>query len=224
MPDFARADSRGDWGRTVPRLWGDGRRIPLAGWEHARRARIASPASITRRTGALPRIRRVSARMLLRHPLFYFRTPRGVGRNRGCLGSYGARRRTSGSDPCRLHANHVRASPTCPIRPPRARLADGIEGRRTKGVLLICTGLPASDRRHAQLDAALQEDHGTNRILGSTWAVFTNDPPARWYARARRVLGPDHPVLVVALMSSFAGYLPEKAMAWLDRHLGPARA
>ena len=91
------------------------------------------------------------------------------------------------------------------------------------GVLLICTDLPASDPRNARLDAALQEDHGTLRVLGSTWAVFTNDPPAKWYARARRVLGIDHPVLVVALMSSLSGHLPEEAMAWLDRHLGPSR-
>ena len=91
------------------------------------------------------------------------------------------------------------------------------------GVLTICTDLSASDPRRARLDAALQVDHGACRVLGSTWAVFTNDPPAKWHARVRRVLGADHPVLVVGLMSSLSGHLPDAAMAWLDRHLGPAR-
>ena len=91
------------------------------------------------------------------------------------------------------------------------------------GVLLICTDLAASDPRHAKLDAALQEDHGTCRVLGSTWAVFTSEPASKWYARVRRVLGPDYPVLVMGTMSDHAGHLPEGTMAWLDRHLGPGR-
>lgn len=91
------------------------------------------------------------------------------------------------------------------------------------GVLLICTDLPASDPRHARLDAALQQAHGTHRVLGSTWAIFTSEPPARWYARVRRVLGPDHPALVVALKSNFASHLSDEAMAWLDQHLGKSR-
>ena len=88
------------------------------------------------------------------------------------------------------------------------------------GVLLICTDLPSSDRRHARLDAELQGDDATCRVLGSTWAVFTSEPPAKWYARVRRVLGADHPVLVVAVMSKLAGHLPVETMAWFDRHLG----
>lgn len=88
------------------------------------------------------------------------------------------------------------------------------------GVLLICTDLAATDPRHARLDAALQKDHGTWRVLGSMWAVFTHDSSAKWYTRVRRVLGADHPVLVVGLTSNHAGHLPEETMAWLDRHLG----
>lgn len=88
------------------------------------------------------------------------------------------------------------------------------------GVLLICTDLPASDPRLARLDAALQDDHGTRRILASTWAAYTSDSPAAWYKRVRKVLGPDHPVLVVAVMSQFAGCLPDGALGWLEKHLG----
>lgn len=100
----------------------------------------------------------------------------------------------------------------------------GAFGREAEmGVLLICTELPASDPRHARLDAALQEDHGTHRLLESTWAVFMNDSPATWHARARRAIGQSHPVLVVAAISHFAGSLPDEAMAWLDRHLGTRR-
>ncbi len=91
------------------------------------------------------------------------------------------------------------------------------------GVILICTDLPASDPRHARLDAALHGEHDTCRVLPSTWAVFTGEPPAWWYARVRRVLGGDHLVLVVALMSKHAGHLEEEAMAWLDQHLGAGR-
>ncbi len=87
-------------------------------------------------------------------------------------------------------------------------------------MLLICTDLDPSDPRHARLDAALQEDHGTRRILASTWAVYTTEPPAVWYKRARTVLGQDHPVLVVAVMSQFAGSLADETLAWLEKHLG----
>lgn len=69
-----------------------------------------------------------------------------------------------------------------------------------------------------------QVDHPMCRVLGSTWAVFTNDPPATWHARVPKDLGAGPQVLVVGLMSSLSGHLPDEAMAWLDRHLGPARA
>ena len=88
------------------------------------------------------------------------------------------------------------------------------------GVLLICTDLAASDPRHAKLDAALREDHGTCRVMGSTWAGFTSGTASKWYTRVRGVLGRDYPVLVVGTTSDHAGQLPEETMSWVDRHLG----
>jgi hypothetical protein len=88
-------------------------------------------------------------------------------------------------------------------------------------VLLVTYNLKGPSVRYGELYDYLKNQGSWWHYMPSTWLIDTNKTPNELFEGIRPLIQEDDHLIVVRITRDRAGRLPQRAWAWVKKHMGP---